>query len=204
MFILRNQTSLAAFVICLLALSALPAGAVSVLQMNLEELVDNSDKIFRGTVLDIRETTVTVGGGTLPVVVYRFRVDEAFKGTFQESKGMTIAEVRMLGKLKTGTAGSPMHASSIIPELPRLQVGQDYLLLVTRSSTIGLSTTVGLGQGRFELRGKPGQEVAINGNNNRGLFGSASAGPTRSQAGQQEGPLPYTALAGMIRGIVGQ
>lgn len=207
MYLLRSMTSvtLTAAFLCLLAVSAFPAGAVSVLQMNLEELVDNSYKIFRGTVLDIRETTVTAGGGTLPVVVYRFRVDEAFKGSFQEAKGMTIAEVRMLGKLKAGGAGSPAHASGIIPELPRLQVGQDYLLLVTRSSAIGLSTTVGLGQGRFELRGKPGQEIAVNGNNNRGLFGNASAGsPSRSKAGQQEESLPYTTLAGMIRGIVGQ
>jgi len=206
MFVFRNLTSVSrtAVFFCLL-MSAVQVHAVSVRQMNLEELVDNSDKIFRGTVLDIQETTVAVGGGTLPVVVYRFRVDEAFKGSFQQAKGMTIAEVRTLGKLKTGGApGSPVHASGLIPELPRLQVGQDYLLLVTRSSSIGLSTTVGLGQGRFELRGKPGQEIAINGNHNRGLFGNASAGsPSRSKTGQQEEPLPYTALAGMIRDIVG-
>ncbi|HSG40426.1 MAG TPA: hypothetical protein VLE27_12370, partial [Thermoanaerobaculia bacterium] len=90
-----------------------------------------------------------------------------------------------------------------VPELPRLQVGQDYLLLTTAPSAVGLSTTVGLGQGRFGLQGKPGQEVAVNDNRNLGLFrGMATAGAKSAE--QPEGPVPYATLATIIRDIVSQ
>jgi hypothetical protein len=187
----------------LLTVSALPIAAVSVRQMNLEELVENADKIFRGTVLDVREDKVAAGGGELPVVVYRLRVDESFKGSFQEVKGIQVAEIRMLGKLKPASPNGSLRGQGLIPELPRLQAGHDYLLLTTASSAIGLSTTVGLGQGRFEVSGKAGQEVVVNGNNNRGLFDDSGVKSFDKTAGQPEGPLPYTVLADMIRGLVG-
>ena len=190
--------------ILLIALAVcLPLSATTVLQMNLEQMVDRADKIFRGTVMDVREGTLQVGGGELPVVTYRIRVDESFRGTFQEVKGMQVAEIKMLGKLKP-QAASPVRAGSIIPELPRLQVGQDYLLLTTAPSTVGLSTTIGLGQGRFELRGKPGQEVAVNDNKNLGLFRGMESAAAAKSAAQSEGPVPYAALATIIRDIVSQ
>lgn len=183
----------------------LPLSAATVVQLNLEQMVDRSDKIFRGTVLDAREGTVDAGGGKLPVVTYRIRVDEELKGTFQEVKGVRIAEIRMLGKLKPAAPSSGVVAISPLSDLPRLQVGQDYLLLVTPESSIGLSSTVGLGQGRFELKGKPGQEVAVNENQNRGLFrGMGPTGPGGGSVPQGGGPLPYSALASLIRNIVGQ
>jgi hypothetical protein len=198
MYLPKSYKNLA-FVLAFLSV-ALPAGAISVLQMNLETLVDHSDKIFRGTVLDVRETTVRAGGGDLPVVVYRLRVDETFKGTYQQVKGMQVAEIHMLGKLKASDSTSRVRLLAGLPEVPHLEVGHDYLLLITHSSAIGLSTTVGLGQGRFEVRGKAGQEVAVNDNNNRGLFSEMGV---KSTAQTEEGPLPYTFLADTIRGIVG-
>jgi hypothetical protein len=183
--------------------------ATNVLQMNLQEMVNRADRIFRGTVLDVREGTVTAGGGELPVVTYRIRVDEALKGTFEEVKGVQIAEVRMLGKLKPGQNSSVRTLVSI-PDLPQLQVGHEYLLLVTPRSSVGLSTTVGLGQGLFELQGKDGQEVAVNGNKNYGLFlgisGSSAASSVNRTAASQEdgGALPYEGLAALIRDFVGE
>lgn len=203
MYRIKSRAALMAAAV--LAVS-LPLSAATVVQLNLEQMVDRSDKIFRGTVLDAREGTVDAGGGKLPVVTYRIRVDDEIKGTFQEVKGVRIAEVRMLGKLKPAAASAGVRAVSPLSELPRLQVGQDYLLLLTPESAIGLSNTVGLGQGRFELKGKPGQEVAVNENQNRGLFrGMGTSGPgggVDSPGG--EGPLPYSALANLIRNIVGQ
>lgn len=198
-----RRFSLRVSILMILALAVcLPLAATTVLQMNLEQMVDRADKIFRGTVMDIREGTIQVGGGELPVVTYRLRVDESFKGTFTEVKGIRVAEVKMLGKLKPQST-SPVRSGSIIPELPRLQVGQDYLLLTTAPSAVGLSTTIGLGQGRFELQGKPGQEVAVNDNRNLGLFRDMDTGDAKSAA-QPEGPVPYATLATIIRDIVSQ
>lgn len=180
-----------------------PLSATDVLQMNLQDLVNRADRIFRGTVLDAREGTVTAGGGELPTVTYRIRVDEALKGTFEEVKGTPIAEVRMLGKLKPGTS-STVRSITAVPGLPELAVGQEYLLLVTPRSAIGLSTTVGLGQGLFVLQGKPGQEIAVNANKNFGLFRGMTPGPSLSpnkSALPSEGPIPYQGLAALIRDL---
>jgi hypothetical protein len=173
-----------------------PLAAATVIQMNLAEMVDRADRIYRGTVLDVREGSVTVGGGELPTVTYRIRVDEAFKGSYEEVKGLQIAELKMVGKLKS-SGGAPGRFSAL-GDLPKLEVGRDYLLLTTQRSAIGLSTTVGLGQGRFELQGKPGQEVAVNANKNLGLFRGMGAGFTAS-TNLPEGPVAYEDL---IRGLV--
>ena len=190
--------------VAVLAVS-LPLSAATVVQLNLEQMVDRADKIFRGTVLDAREGTVQAGGGELPVVTYRLRVDEEFKGAFEEVKGVRIAEVRMLGKLKPASSSGTARSLPPLTDLPRLEVGRDYLLLTTPESAAGLSTTIGLGQGRFELKGKPGQEIALNDNQNRGLFrGMSGTDSFSGGATPQEGPLPYSALASLIRNIVGQ
>ena len=170
--------------------------AATVLQMNLQQMVDRSDKIFRGKVMDVREGTVRAGGTDLSTVTYRIRVDEAFKGTFREVKGLQIAEVTMIGKLKSTSTGTVRHQSPL-PGLPELKPGQDYLLLTTRPSAIGLSTTVGLGQGAFTVTGKPGQELAVNENQNLGLFQGIN-GPSKVLA-PSEGPLPYASIANFIR-----
>jgi len=179
----------------------LPLSAATVVQMNLQEMVNRADKIFRGTVLDAREGTVTAGGGQLPVVTYRIRVDESFKGSYSNVKGMQIAEIKMVGKLKPGSA-STVRSLSPLSDLPRLEVGKEYLLLTTAQSSIGLSTTVGLGQGRFSLYGKPGQEVAVNDAKNYGLFNGMAPSPTTSIPPEGQ-PLPYSDLASLIRDLVG-
>lgn len=191
---------------CLLAVFALavlwtPAQAATVLQLNLEQMVDRAARIFRGTVLSVKEGTVQAGGAALPTVTYRLRVDEAFKGTYQQVKGLQIVEITMLGKLKQGQAAT-QRALPLI-DLPRLQVGQDYLLLTTAPSAIGLSTTVGLGQGAFRVTGKPGQELAVNENHNLGLLrgmGGVSGSVTPNQ--NSGGAVSYSALAAVIQGLV--
>lgn len=188
---------------CLLAFLALSwlgaqAQAATVLQLNLEQMVDRAELIFRGTVLDVREGTVQAGGAELPTVTYRIRVDEAFKGTFQEVKELEIAEITMLGKLKQSRTATARALHEI--ELPKLQVGQEYLLLTTPPSAIGLSSPVGLGQGTFRVTGKPGQEVAVNLNQNLGLLNGVPGAP--SGVAGESGPLPYETLATLIESLV--
>lgn len=184
-----------AVALALLAGQAMDAATVR--QFNLEQMVDRADRIFRGTVLDAKEGTVQAGGGELPVVTYRIRVDEALKGDFEQVKGQVIAEVRVIGKLEASRTATSRRLSSL-PVLLKLEVGQDYLLLTTPPSAAGLSTTVGIGQGSFRLFGKPGQETAVNAYNNQGLFTNKSAA-----ADSSAGPVPYSVLAGLIRDIVG-
>ncbi|HWN43954.1 MAG TPA: hypothetical protein VNW71_17150 [Thermoanaerobaculia bacterium] len=190
---------------CLLAVLALSligmqAQAATVQQLNLEEMVDRAGRIFRGTVLDVREGTVQAGGAELPTVTYRIRVDEAFKGTYQDVKGMQIAEIKMLGKLKINQTANTRSLPLI--DLPKLQVGQDYLLLTTQPSAIGLSTPVGLGQGTFRVTGKAGQELAVNLNQNLGLLIDVPGAPSGFAGTPESGPIAYDMIAGLIRGLM--
>ena len=190
---------------CLLAVLALgllqaPAQAATVQQFNLEQMVDLALRIFRGTVLSVKEGTVQAGGAALPTVTYRIRVDEAFKGAYQEVKGLQIVEITMLGKLKQSDTTTTRPLPLI--DLPKLQVGQDYLLLTTAPSAIGLSTMVGLAQGTFRVTGKPGQELAVNLNNNLGLLDGVPGAPVGIDGTTESGPLPYDTLATLIQDLV--
>ncbi len=180
-----------------LLLLAPPLTATTVLQMNLGELVQRADTIFRGTVLDVSEGIVHAGGADLPTVTYRLRVDESFRGEFTTVKGVELAEITMLGTFKRAPApGSALRNLTAVPGLPRLERGHDYLLLVTRPSQVGLSVPVGLGQGAFRIATDLKQETATNDANNVGLF-RGMAGPTTAP-----GPIPYDELAARIRALV--
>jgi hypothetical protein len=173
--------------------------AASVEHLTLTEIVDRADRIVRGTVIAADEGRIAAGGGLLPVVVYRIQVAEVVKGSINGN----VLEIRLLSPGKGATARS--REASLFRDLPEFRVGQEYLLALTRPSAIGLSTTVGLGQGAFELRGAAGREEAVNQWNNLGLLtdslavaGAPAARPA-ARAARPDGPLPYTRLLNEIR-----
>src|SRR6185436_19106872 len=135
--------------------------ADTVKQLNLAEMVQRADKIYRGTVVSSTEGTVQAGGGQIPVVTYRLQVEEVFRGSIPLTKGVRIAEIRMIGKVKTVRQGN-LQLNSVLPKMPQLAVGQTYLVFATRPSNIGLSTTVGLGQGSFQILQRGKEETALN------------------------------------------
>jgi hypothetical protein len=175
---------------------ATTAGATTLLQMNLEQLTSRAARIFRGTVLSVQRGSVEAGGGTLPTLTYRLRVEEAFKGEFPPVKGdLRVVEIRMVTDLKS-TAAGPIRRVSLFRDLPKLEVGGNYLLFATEPSAVGLSTTVGLGQGTFSIQGAGKSETAVNQFGNLNLFrGSTTSGPS-------SGPMSYADLANRIRALV--
>ena len=171
--------------------------ATIMLQMNLGELTARADKIFRGTVTDIREGTIEAGGGELPTVTYKLRVDELFKGEATQVKGdKALIEIRMIGSLEHSKVDENGNLRfSPFRDVPKLSVGSDYLLFTTPESSIGLSTTVGLGQGAFKVLavdGARGEFKAVNEFNNAGL---GINGP---------GPIGYVELSAKIHALLGQ
>ena len=89
---------------------------------------------------------------------------------------MRIAELRTLGKLAPKTSGA-LRSAVVLPQMPLLEEGRTYLLMTTRPSAIGLSTTVGLGQGAFRITQVGKDEQAVNDANNSGLFRGMAAPP---------------------------
>jgi hypothetical protein len=186
--------------------SAVPK-ASTVMQMNLDQMVQRADRIYRGTVLSVNAGKVPVGGGQLPITIYRLRVDEAFRGDFPEVKGVRLAEIRTVGKLVPVTRGN-LRSAVLLPQMPELAIGRSYLVLTTRPSAIGLSTTVGLGQGCFRISQVGKNEQALNEANNAGLFDDTAvavrqgARAALAPAPAAGGPITYASLAGRIRGLV--
>ena len=184
---LQLWTSVAA----LSVLCSVAADASNVRYMNLRDLVARADRIVRGTVLASEEGTVQAGGGAIPIVTYTIRVEQALKGS--AGSGETI-DVKLLGRIKQPMNG-PIRRGPIFRDLPEFKVGGDYLFVLTRPSAIGLSTTVGLGQGLFQVRGRRGAELAVNEANNLGLFSGVAAAPS-------SGPVSYAELVKQIQTLV--
>ena len=183
-------------VFTLLAVAALvvsPLAATTLLQMDLGELVDRSDRIFRGTVVDVEQSTITAGGGELPMVVYRLRVEESFKGGADVVKGdEAMIEIRMVGSIKAPEPQGDFVRFDMFRDVPRLSMGSDYLLFTTRPGASGLSTTVGLGQGAFSVFSLAKEDFAVNQFNNGGL------------GFDQAGPVAYSEIAARILALLGQ
>lgn len=177
------------------------AWATTLVQMNLKDLATRSDKVFRGTVLSARPGTVKAGGSELATVTYRLKVDETFKGDFAAAKSGAdvVVEVRMLGTLKEAAGQGGVLRLSVLRDVPRLAVGEDYVLFTTRPSRVGLSTTVGLGQGAFRIVDAGKEEEALNAYNNLGLSRGLA-----SPALPNRGPVPYAQLAQAIRSVLSE
>lgn len=156
------------------ALYAAPAEATMVKKMALAEMCQVAGRIFRGTVVDIDKGSVEAGGGDIPTITYKIDVTEQFKGEYpQAENGTSIISFTIV--------------DLPVIEVPALAVGQDYLLMTTKPSAVGLSTMVGLAQGTFRIYGGPNAEMAVNGLNNAGL------------ADGIRGPLSYRDMATRIR-----
>jgi len=176
---------------------AAQVNATIMLQMNLEEMTGRADKIFRGTVISVKQGTIEAGGGELPMVTYRLKVDELFKGEATQVKGdKAVMEIRMIGSLvhnKTDENGNLKF--SAFRDVPRLAEGSDYLLFTTPESSIGLTVTVGLGQGAFKVSPVDGMDdefQAVNEFNNAGLGLNGA------------GPVGYVELRAQINALLGQ
>lgn len=156
----------------------------SLRHFSLVDMVAGADRIFRGTVISFDPTTVNVGGGELPAVTYRIRVENSFKGNFAVKDDVSYAEITMLGNIKETPAQGDTHKFSVLPSAPRLNVGSDYLLFLTPESSVGLTAPIGLGQGSFSIYTQDKEEWAKNEFNNAGLF---------------DGPVSYDELAAQIQ-----
>lgn len=174
-----------------------PLMATILKQMNLEDLAGNANRIFSGTVIEVDKGSIEVGGGTLPTVTYRVLVDMSFRGDFLDKGGRQVADFRMLADVAPSRSGEMVRYSAL-PKMPEIEMGKRYLFFTTAPSAVGLSTTVGLGQGCFRISGEPGEELLVNEYDNMGLFRgmSVSAMPER-------GPIAFTSLAQQINALLG-
>lgn len=153
---------------------------------DLAGMANSAGQVFRGTVVSMEPGSLRAGGGELPVVRYRLRVEEAFKGRFAEKGGVRYVDVTFLGNIKAGADSGRYAQLSELPAPPRLLVDGQYVLFLTAAGASGLSSTVGLGQGAFNVYTENKTEWAMNEYQNAGLY---------------DGPVTYTKLAADIRRV---
>ena len=175
-----------------------PLSATILKQMNLADLAGNANRIFSGTVIEIGKGDLAVGGGKVATVTYRVIVDNSFRGDFVEKEGIRVAEFTMVTNPGPRRSGNQV-SFSVLPTLPDIQMGQRYLFFTTAPSSVGLSTTVGLGQGCVRITGDPGEEITTNEFDNLGLFRGMSA-----PGMPERGPIAYSRLVQQIDALLGR
>jgi hypothetical protein len=185
---------LLAVVACLAAAPAVAQRGAITLPRNLDELTDRAQDIVRGTVVEARvEKHPELAN--LDTVVVTLRVRETLKGGAQGS--YTFRQYIWDVRDRYDAAG--------------YRKGQEVLMLMNAPSRYGLTSPVGMQQGRFSIRrDRSGRALAMNGTGNARLFERLAAAPARAQAAlspqqaslvakHRAGPLAVEDLTALIR-----
>ncbi|MGZ5037440.1 MAG: hypothetical protein ACXWG1_13140 [Usitatibacter sp.] len=135
---------------CLLGLAlAGPAAATSVLPLYLDEIVDQASVAFQGTCVANRTARDPDTG--MIVTYTTFQVQDALKGAV----GATHTIKQIGGELPAEGVGFRIHS------VPTFTVGESYVVFLAGASSLGFSSPMGLGQGRFSIiAGDGGLEVS--------------------------------------------
>ncbi len=165
---------------------------------NLGQLVEQAAIIVRGHVVSA-QVEPHPELPNLQTVLVTLRVEETLKGPVAET--FTFRQYIWDIRDRYDAAG--------------YKKGQHLLLLMNRPTPLGLSSPAGLEQGRFRiLRDAQGNEIAVNGHGNAGLFRDLAAQLTEKGvrlapqlsarvAEQREGPVPLSDLKELVRQLVG-
>ncbi|MBN1570565.1 MAG: hypothetical protein JXA73_22165 [Acidobacteria bacterium] len=143
----------AAALVILLSIGSLPAQFL-VQPVNLAYLSQRADVIMQGRITKVVQEPMP-GYPNIPTVAVTVTVDQSLRGT--KAKTYTFREV--LFGLKP-RAGKRVYS-----------VGQQMLLFLPSPSQYGLSSPIGIGQGRFHISSDSrGRTTVTNEHSNAGLF----------------------------------
>ena len=152
-------------------LVATSAFATKVRPVNLEQMTERAATVFAGRCVNTISTIDPQLGGEITSVT--FEVDRVLKGDVDST-----FTLRMLGSAKD--SGKASHR---IVGLPSFRPGDEVVLFLYGESDLGLSSPVGLGQGRFAvITDKMGNRIAVNDLSNKNLMRGIS-GAARERLG---------------------
>ena len=155
-------------VISLLTISFLAIGitfvhGTTVLKTNVAKLINFSDNILVGKVVNV---TDGFDGNNLPYTEVTLEVSEALRGNV--SGQYTF---RQFGLLRPRDLGNGRTYLGVSPDgWPKFREGEEVMVFLPQPSSIGLCTTIGLFQGKFNIsNGQISNEI-----DNMGLFDDVS------------------------------
>jgi hypothetical protein len=165
----NRRTTIAAVLVVLGGawLCAPPDHAMNTKPMNLADLVHESNQIVVGNVSAVNQG---IGANHLPYTDVEVRVSESILG----ASGATLT-FRQFGLQSAIPASDGRRYAGLVAGMPHYKVGDYVVLFLSKTSSIGYRSTIGLGQGKFELRGGNLE----NGVNNAGLFQNLNLGRKR-------------------------
>ena len=88
------------------------------------------------------------------------------------------------------------NAAAVYDGFPVLRQGREYLLFIGANGPVGLTTTMGLGQGCFHIVASSSGDMAVNEFNNNGLFKGMDMAAAN-------GPVAYDTLVNLIQSNLG-
>jgi hypothetical protein len=188
----RGRRAAAALATALCCLS--PLLASSVRMVNLEEMTGRAERILSARCVDYAVVHNPELG--FDVAHVTLQVDSSLKGAVDSS--LTL---RMLA------GGADSWGGSGVTEIPGFAPGEKVILFLYGESRLGLTSPVGLGQGKFTvLTNKEGREIAVNGFGTASLFRHLSQEALTCLGDQTETwkgreGIPPTVLLDMVRSL---
>ncbi len=187
-----------AALILVAVLAAAPTYGTSVLRRSVVDLIELSEDIVVGEVIEVRDG---LDLGAVPYTAVTLRVDETLKGG--ASGTYTF---RQFGLLEPRTMPDGTTNLMLSPDgWPRFKASESVVLFLYKpAQATGLRTTVGLMQGKFNI--VDGQ--AVNAVANQGLFEGVRAAKSVLSAEEEKllsarrGPLPAEAFIAFVRNTI--
>ena len=195
----RGPRKILAAALLLTCLAATAANATtSRREVNVVDLVANSELILRGTVTNVTDGIDSRG---IPFTEVTLHVADAIRG--QVSGDYTF---RQFGLLKPRDMGNGKTNLMVTPAgWATYTKGEEAILFLNKKAAwTGLQTTVGLGQGKFKVS----MAGAVNQSNNAGLFQHVTVDPTLLGTKEQralltlQGPVNVNAFVSLVKQAV--
>ena len=118
-------------------LAPLAAHAATLQQLSMDQITQLATSVVRAKVISSTANFYSSSGGSMIYTHYSLAVSEVWKGA-------TATEVMLPG-------GDLKGQKQSFPGVPQLRVGGDYLLFLWKSPSTGITHTIGLTQGIFEI-----------------------------------------------------
>jgi hypothetical protein len=195
----RGQRQLCAWtLLAMLFATTLASATTSRREVNVVDLVANSEMILRGSVTNVTDGIDDRG---IPFTEVTLHVSDAIRG--QVSGDYTF---RQFGLLKPHKMGNGMVNLMVTPAgWATYTKGEEAILFLNKKAAwTGLQTTVGLGQGKFKVS----MAGAVNQSNNAGLFKKVTIDPsllgTKEKRAMmtEQGPVNANAFVGLVKQAV--